>query len=136
MDFTSRRWVPSSDAENTSFFKALAEGIEANDPNSRLESIQSLLYIALGCWRETSGSINGNDGASEVDGPSDESDRQSRYRDSQNQIQTIKENLQLIAQEDVIQVVYHALQDACSRAEFVKMLFLTQCLFANYTQVR
>lgn len=132
LDSTPRRWLASTDAEKTSFLNALADDIKANDQKSRVQSVQSLLYIALGCWRETSGPVSGNDGASEADSPSEQSDHQSRYRDSQKQIQTIKENLRLIAGGDGVQVVYHALQDACFRAEYVKIPPFTRHMFANH----
>lgn len=112
-------WQKATRQQQSEFVQYLLGAIRRSDPVARLQKLEALVYILLGCWHESAGL-----GATESKG--DETSSQSSlprdghapgtYDKSYQHVQLIQKNVRLVVSLDGIEVLVHQLRSACSRA--------------------
>lgn len=111
-------WCKAEPALRNQFTRKLIGTLAQSDKETRLRSLEALVYIALGCWHETAGLSNAqpNAPAEEVPtSPANDADQPSSYVKSEVQIDWIRNGVQMIYECDGIQPIFDVARAACLR---------------------
>lgn len=111
-------WNRASEHQHRAFLEHLLQGIREEEPSERLERLEALVYVMLGCWHETAGLPAT---AAEGDETEEQEDGAARkpsvaYERSGQQVELILRNVRLLAAGDGVQTLVDVLRSSCMRA--------------------
>jgi len=105
-------WTNATVRERSEFVEKALSFTKENDISVRIKSLQSLVYIALGCWYETGGAKPGvASTTSKSAGPELVTD----FSNSHAQLSLISQNVDMIFKLKGVQPLLDVLKAACER---------------------
>ncbi|OJD29089.1 protein required for hyphal anastomosis (ham-2) [Diplodia corticola] len=115
-------WIKADPALRDQLTRKLVSSLAQTDNKEmRVRSLEALVYIALGCWHETSGlektqpSASAAEGEQEPSSPANAAGKPSSYVKSEVQIDWIRNGVQMIYECDGIHPIYDVARAACLR---------------------
>ncbi|GME27068.1 N1221-like protein [Neofusicoccum parvum] len=111
-------WCKAEPALRDQLARKLIGNLAQPDKETRLRSLEALVYIALGCWHETAGLSKTEPGApaeGEPTSPANDADQPSNYVKSDVQIDWIRNGVQMIHECDGINPIFDVARAACLR---------------------
>ncbi|EOD49493.1 putative required for hyphal anastomosis protein [Neofusicoccum parvum UCRNP2] len=111
-------WCKAEPALRDQLARKLIGNLAQPDKETRLRSLEALVYIALGCWHETAGLSKTEPGApaeGEPTSPANDADQPSNYVKSEVQIDWIRNGVQMIHECDGINPIFDVARAACLR---------------------
>ena len=114
-------WIIATEPIKIDFLKNLKAGLQQHDRAQRVQYLEALAYVAVGCWYETAGAKveEGPDLSSDDirDGHLPHSSSSDQQTDSQ--VSWIKMNMKLISSNGVLQPVFEMLVQLCQDERWV-----------------
>lgn len=112
-------WPLLSNRTKESFLKFLRSDLDRDDnEKERTVSVEALLYICLGCWTETV-NIQSSESVKKEPMPYQEEQEEraekSKYKDSEEHIQALKDNLLLVGRIVGVKAIFEVMQAASRR---------------------
>ncbi|KAF2840375.1 N1221-domain-containing protein [Patellaria atrata CBS 101060] len=111
-------WTKSNSESRAHFIDQCLVGIQHLDSSARLRNLESLVYIALGCWYETAGEAAQDQPSSSSNGQESESqvpNGKSTFTNSALQLEWIRRNIATIHDHNGVKPIYAVLQSICAR---------------------
>jgi hypothetical protein len=152
-------WNKASEERRRQFMQRLLDSIRNSDTEKRLEQLEALVYIVLGCWHETAGLEAGSMTLEEAssllgqnteeteeqleekaDPAAEKSEAEKRrdkavaeqYGKSGFQLQWLKTNTKMLFDIDSgLQTIYDTVRTACIREWYATLLLLHDLRFAH-----
>jgi hypothetical protein len=113
-------WNEAGQQHQKEFIQLLLGGIKQTDPASRLQNLEALVYVLLGCWHDTAGMPCPNAGhepASQESADSNNGDSHSSgYEKSGLQVHLIRNDVRLLVDCDGLQALLDVLRSSFARA--------------------
>lgn len=109
-------WLDSNDASREGFVARLLKNLKQDDEPKKLQSLEALTYIVLGCWYETAGHTKPSPDQEEAESElSDHGnyDVKTKFKTSAIQIEWIKNNIGCLVQEDGFQSLFDVMRAIC-----------------------
>ncbi|KAK5142656.1 hypothetical protein LTR04_002150, partial [Oleoguttula sp. CCFEE 6159] len=107
-------WISADDSERADFVRAQLSDLQSSEGESRCRSLETLVYLGLGCWNETAGLAALSEGAVPPDQQEPESAREDpRYAKSGLQIVWIMKNIESVYDLGGMKLLFELLEGAC-----------------------
>ncbi|KAF2491751.1 N1221-domain-containing protein [Lophium mytilinum] len=111
-------WATTSIEQKEEFVQKILAGIKQSDSNARLQNLETIVYLLLGCWYETAGHTLA-EGRDDVDEEADTASKRkspnNKFPQSGLQIEWIYKNIQTVLDCGGLQVIFDALRKAFLR---------------------
>lgn len=112
-------WVAATREQQSEFVQYLLDAIRPLEATTKLQKLEALLYIMLGCWHESAGhsrsDLPGNEGMSQDLGARD-GHAPGTYDKSYQHVQLIKKNVRLIVDLQGLDILTKQLRSVSLRA--------------------
>lgn len=108
-------WTNATESKRIDFLKSLKAEIQQHDKAKKVQGLEALTYIAVGCWHETAGAEveKGPELSSNEIRNSHPSHNNSFTEQANSQLSWIKTNIKLITTMEILQPVFEMLVQLC-----------------------
>ena len=106
-------WNESSLEHRRAFLKDLKADLRSNSEDRKKSSLDSLAYLALGCWCETACPPSRSHAENVSKSTQSRSTKESRKLAKESQVSAIHDNVNLIQQNVGVEPIFRATQDLC-----------------------
>ncbi|KAF1918015.1 hypothetical protein BDU57DRAFT_184091 [Ampelomyces quisqualis] len=111
-------WNRAATSQHVGFLGHLLRGIRQSDPASRLKSLEALVYVLLGCWQETAGLLDPLIDGEQASGQGSQTGntQDTSYDQAGRQTALIKQNVQMLIDNDGLQALVDVLRASLLRS--------------------